>query len=80
MLPHVKAYPIVIESGIKLGITDNQFTGSLCTLMIESQAVVDDPLNYLFKNVLPNLANKHLAIRGKFKSIYEYEKKTPKKV
>jgi hypothetical protein len=30
---------------------------------------IDDPIHYLIRKVLPKLANKHLGIRKKFKSI-----------
>jgi hypothetical protein len=79
MFPHDTAYPIEVESGIQLNMSDRQFPGSLCTLMIDFQAAIDHPLNYLVRNEFLKLVKKHLGIRKKFKSIYEYEKKPPKK-
>jgi hypothetical protein len=63
MFPHGTTYPIDVESGIQLSMSDRQFPGSICTIMILFQAAVDDPLNYLLKNILPKLAKKHLGIR-----------------
>jgi hypothetical protein len=60
-------------------MSGRQFPGGLGTLMMDFQAAVDDPINYLVEKVLPKLLKKHLGIRKKFKSIQEYEMKVPKK-
>jgi hypothetical protein len=42
---------------------DRQFPGGLCSLMIDFQATVDNPIIYLVKKVLPKLVKKYLGIR-----------------
>jgi hypothetical protein len=79
MFPRFTTNHIDVEIGIQLNMADRQFPGSLCAHMIEFQAPVDDPMNYFLKNVLPKFAKKHLGTMKKFKPIYEYEKKTPRK-
>jgi hypothetical protein len=59
MFPHGTIYPIDVESGIQLGMTDRQFPGSLYPLMLDFQAAIDDPITYLVRNVLPKLVKKH---------------------
>jgi hypothetical protein len=53
--PHDAPYPIDVESGIQLGMTDCQFPRSFWTFMIELQAAFDDSMNYLLRNILLKL-------------------------
>jgi hypothetical protein len=78
MFPHGTTYPLEIISGIQLNTNRNRFPRGLCSLVTEFQGIVQDPLPYLARKVLPKLVNKHLGVRKKFKSIEEHEMKIPK--
>jgi hypothetical protein len=65
MFPHGTTYPIYVESGIQLNMSACQFPCELCILMMNFQAAVDDPINYLIRKVLPKLVKKHLRVRKK---------------
>jgi hypothetical protein len=49
--PYGTTDPIDVESRIQLNMTDLQFPGSLCTLTIDFQAAIDEPINYLLRNI-----------------------------
>jgi hypothetical protein len=63
MFPHGTTYPLDIISGIQLNTRNNRFPRGLCNLVTQFQSIVEDPLPYLAKNILPKLVKKHLGIR-----------------